>query len=179
MWLRVKLNSLVSWQPLINNTLKDMVGKAANSSIMHFTKLFLHILYESHNLSLYQTVLKILQEKEKIPVYSIFDNFFYWYESNNLTLYQMIPTSSAFWKHCGKRRKCWLPAFSPFPTFSTLSKLKFTFTFSWLSSNALSLDQSKFCFFGKDVFYPAFRNKFQCLSCIYFFVFKCVQFGHV
>ena len=20
------------------------------------------------------------------------------------------------WKHCGKRRKCWLPAFSPFPT---------------------------------------------------------------
>ena len=23
-------------------------------------------------------------------------------------------------KHCGKRRKCWLPAFSPFPTmFST------------------------------------------------------------
>ena len=20
------------------------------------------------------------------------------------------------WEHCGKRRKCWLPAFSPFPT---------------------------------------------------------------
>ena len=26
---------------------------------------------------------------------------------------------NCFWKctkHCGKRRKCWLPAFSPFPT---------------------------------------------------------------
>ena len=33
-----------------------------------------------------------------------------------------------FWKHCGKRRKCWLPAFSPFPTMvSTLPKTKFNF----------------------------------------------------
>ena len=45
-----------------------------------------------------------------------------------LTLYHTIstlndPEKEAFWKHCGKRRKCWLPAFSPLPTmFSTLSK---------------------------------------------------------
>ena len=32
------------------------------------------------------------------------------------------PEKEAFRKHCGKRRKCWLPAFSHFPTmFSTLS----------------------------------------------------------
>ena len=28
----------------------------------------------------------------------------------------MIPVFSRVKKHCGKRRKCWLPAFSPFPT---------------------------------------------------------------
>ena len=44
----------------------------------------------------------------------------------NLTLYHTIPTfndpeKEGFWKHCGKRRKCWYPAFSPFPAmFSTL-----------------------------------------------------------
>ena len=37
-----------------------------------------------------------------------------------LTLYYNIPTSKysekgSFWKHFGKRRKCWIPAFSPFP----------------------------------------------------------------
>ena len=26
-------------------------------------------------------------------------------------------------KHCGKRRKCWLPAFSPFPTISSKALL--------------------------------------------------------
>ena len=26
-------------------------------------------------------------------------------------------------KHCGKRRKCWLPAFSPFPTMFSKSLL--------------------------------------------------------
>ena len=40
---------------------------------------------------------------------------------NKLTLYHTIPTfndleNESFSKHCGKRRKCWLPAFSPFPT---------------------------------------------------------------
>ena len=45
-----------------------------------------------------------------------------------LTLYHTIrtfndPKEEGFGKHCGKRRKCWQPAFSPFPTvFSTLSK---------------------------------------------------------
>ena len=40
--------------------------------------------------------------------------------------YQTIPNvkdpeEEAFGKHCGKRRKCWLPAFSPFSTmYSTL-----------------------------------------------------------
>ena len=39
-----------------------------------------------------------------------------------LTFYHTIPTFKRKRKHCGKRRKCWSPAFSPFPTvFSTLS----------------------------------------------------------
>ena len=44
------------------------------------------------------------------------------------TLYHIIPTvndpvGKAFSKHYGKRRKCWQPAFSPFPImFSTLPK---------------------------------------------------------
>ena len=36
------------------------------------------------------------------------------------------PKEEGFGKHCGKRRKCWLPAFSPFPTvFSIKSKREF------------------------------------------------------
>ena len=47
---------------------------------------------------------------------------------NSLThFYTMTPFDmsgkDAFSKNCGKRRKCWLPAFSPFPTmFCTRSK---------------------------------------------------------
>ena len=54
------------------------------------------------------------------------------------------PEQEALWKHSGKRRKCWLPAFSSFPTmFSTLSKTKFNFsvTFILSSANAFSLVQ--------------------------------------
>ena len=45
-----------------------------------------------------------------------------------LTVYHIIPTfndpkEESFGKHFEKRRKCWKPAFPPFPTvFSTLSK---------------------------------------------------------
>ena len=52
----------------------------------------------------------------------------HWEKVKRLTLYHTIPPfnnpkKKGFGKHCGKRRKCWLPAFSPFPTmFSTLSK---------------------------------------------------------
>ena len=51
-------------------------------------------------------------------------------------LYHTIPCfhdtgEIGFWKHCGKRRKCWLPAFSPFPTmFSSMSKTFITFILS-------------------------------------------------
>ena len=61
------------------------------------------------------------------------------------------PTEGHFSKHCGKRRKCWLRAFSPFPTmFSTLprrisiSQLKVILS----SANALNTDQSKIVLFG-------------------------------
>ena len=57
-----------------------------------------------------------------------------------------------FWKHYGKRRKCWQAVFSPFPTmFSTHLKpyFSFLFTFILLSANAFNLDQSKFLLFGE------------------------------
>ena len=53
-----------------------------------------------------------------------------------------------FWKHCGKRRKCWIPAFSSFPTmFSTLSKTKIIIlaNFTLASANAFNLDQTEIC----------------------------------
>ena len=73
------------------------------------------------------------------------------------TLYLMIPTfnhpEKALLKHSGKRRKCWLPAFSPFPTmFSTLSTSKTIIlaTFILLSANVFNLDQAEILSFGKD-----------------------------
>ena len=57
-----------------------------------------------------------------------------------------ISGKEAFSKHCGKRRKCWLPAFSPFPTlFSTLSKIEIIIyvTIILLSANAFNLDKVK------------------------------------
>ena len=60
----------------------------------------------------------------------------------------------AFWKHCGKRRKCWSPAFSPFPTmFSTLPKTNFNFSFTFVlsSANTFNLEQPKKIPFGEDL----------------------------
>ena len=67
------------------------------------------------------------------------------------------PVEESFWKHCGKRRKCWSPAFSLFPTmFSTLSKtnLNFWVTFILSSANVLSLAESKMLSSGKEFIYP-------------------------
>ena len=52
------------------------------------------------------------------------------------------PKEVGLGKHRGKRRKCWWPAFSPFPTeFSTLSKGEIVIlsTFNLLSANAFNL----------------------------------------
>ena len=49
-------------------------------------------------------------------------------------------------------RKCWYPAFSPFPTkFSTLPNPNFNFSFTFIlsSAKAFNLDKSKILFFGK------------------------------
>ena len=74
-----------------------------------------------------------------------------------LTLYHTNPTfdnpeKEAFRKHCGKRRKCWLPAFSPFPKmFSTLHKtnLKSSVTFILSFANTFNLDKPKILSFGR------------------------------
>ena len=76
----------------------------------------------------------------------------------SLTLYHTIPTindplKEAFWKQCGKRRKCWWPAFSPFPTmFSTLLKTKFNIRLHYLvAANDFNLDQTQVIAFGKEL----------------------------
>ena len=75
-----------------------------------------------------------------------------------LTLYHTIPTlndpeKEGFWKHFGKRRKCWLPAFSPFP------KMFFIL-------HPPPPQKKK-------------KKKIQCLSCIDFVACYCFEFGLV
>ena len=78
---------------------------------------------------------------------------------SSLTLYHTIltfndPEKEGFCKHCGKRRKCWLPAFSPFPAIiSTLTKTEIFIlaTLNLSSANALNLDHSKILSFGKEL----------------------------
>ena len=73
-----------------------------------------------------------------------------------LTLYHTIPTfnnleKEDFWKHCETRRKCWKPAFSPFPKlFSTLPNTNFNLLLIFIlsSANTLNSDQSKILLFG-------------------------------
>ena len=55
-------------------------------------------------------------------------------------------------KHCGKSRKCWLLAFSPFPTvFSTLLEdfPPFSSNLKLSSAKSFSLEESKYYFLGK------------------------------
>ena len=62
-----------------------------------------------------------------------------------------VSGKEAFSKHCGKKRKCWKPAFSPFPTmYSTLSKTEIIiYVTSILSSaNAFNFDQVRLLWSG-------------------------------
>ena len=77
-----------------------------------------------------------------------------------LTLYYRIPTfndviEEGFGKHCGKRKKCWFPAFSPFPVvFSTLSnrKLISLAMFNLSSANTVNFVTAKILAFGKKLY---------------------------
>ena len=81
--------------------------------------------------------------------------------SADLTVFHITLTfnnleEGGFGKHCGKRRKCWKPAFSPFPTvFSTLSKgeILITTTFDFPSANAVNLVLSKNLLFGRGLMF--------------------------
>ena len=74
----------------------------------------------------------------------------------HLIHYHTIPTfdapeKEAYRKHCGKRRKCWLPAFSSFPAmFSTLHKTNFKFSVTLILSSAIpfNFDKPKLLSFG-------------------------------
>ena len=76
------------------------------------------------------------------------------------TLYHTIPTfnnpdKESFCKHCGKRRKCWLPAFSPFPsmfsTISTKTEMIILAKLNLFSANAFSLVKAKVLSSGKEL----------------------------
>ena len=79
-------------------------------------------------------------------------------KENFLTLYHTIlayndPEKENVRKHCGKRRKCWEPVFSPFPTmFSNISKSNFIFWFTFILSfaNDFNLDQTSILLSGKE-----------------------------
>ena len=82
-------------------------------------------------------------------------------EINLLTLNNTIPIfynieKKIFRKHCGKRRICWQPAFSPFhKMFPTLPKINFklslTFTSILSSADVFSLDKSRNFSFGMEL----------------------------
>ena len=58
------------------------------------------------------------------------------------------PRKKSFWKHCGKRRKCWWPAFSPF---STMFFYHFKDKNHILSNSiALNFDKSNILSIGKE-----------------------------
>ena len=89
-----------------------------------------------------------------MPVFSFLKNI-----SFSLTLYQTVQTfndtkEEGFRKHRGKKRKCWLPAFSLFPTsLSTLLKREIVIltTIIMSSTNVSYLDQSKILLFCKEL----------------------------
>ena len=74
-----------------------------------------------------------------------------------LTLYYTTPNwndplEEAFWKHCGKRIKCWLPAFSPFPTMfftRSITEIISLAMFIMSSANPLNLIKFEKFLFGK------------------------------
>ena len=90
---------------------------------------------------------KHCEENENIPFFSVHfavpHDFF--------TLYDTIPTfndpeKEGLEKHSGKTRKCWLPAFAPFPTIiSTLAQTNFNFSVKFIlsSPNAFNFDKFK------------------------------------
>ena len=96
---------------------------------------------------------------------------------SSLTHYHTIPTfntsgKESLRKHCGKRRKCWLPAFSPFPTmFSTLPETNFNFSakFNLSSANAFNMIKSKILSFGKELKLSYFATTMFSRRAIQFF----------
>ena len=82
-------------------------------------------------------------------------------QSRVRTLYNPIlslndPEKETFWKHCGKRRKCWEPAFSPFLKtffFFTLSKTELIIeaTLNLSSTNSFNLVKAKILSSGKEL----------------------------
>ena len=63
--------------------------------------------------------------------------------SHSLTPFD-VSRKEAFSKHCGKRRKCWSPAFSPFPTmFSTLSKTNYHLCYIYVTCECFQFGLGK------------------------------------
>ena len=77
-----------------------------------------------------------------------------------------------FWKHCGKRRKCWWPAFSPFSPhnvfFLNRKQFSFSFTFILSSVNASNLVQSKIllCFIELSPLFTDYGSPIKARCCI-------------
>ena len=122
--------------------LESTVGKGENAGNLHFL-LFPQIFYHMKEimviLAMFYLSMKLTIKKKALENtvgkgenagnqhFLLFPQCFLPYErdnghfSNVLFVNKFYRKEESFGKHCGKRRKCWLPAFSPFPTvFSTI-----------------------------------------------------------
>ena len=88
---------------------------------------------------------KRCEENESIPFFSVH----FTVPHDFLTLYKTIPTFNDPEKegleNSGKMRKCWLPAFAPFPTIiSTLAQTNFNFSVTFILSSPKAFNFDKF-----------------------------------
>ena len=81
-------------------------------------------------------------------IFSFSHNVFYPLKSKSkyLTFYHTIPTlRKRVWKTLGKKRKCWLPAFSLFPSvfYSIIDRIGHFSMFNLSSTSAFSLTRAR------------------------------------
>ena len=173
--------------PLGNKPFENTVGKgeiAHNEQFLVFPQCFLPVWItffhfrqiwncRLETLSVWKSIKFVVWEWLKVKT-AIKIHLHYKYHTI-LTLYHTIttfndPEERAFWKHYGKRRKCWLPAFSPFLIMFSISpktNVNFSATFIMSSANALNLDRSKNLSSGKELNYGNYcEDGYFALHCL-------------
>ena len=89
------------------------------SFLFLFVSFLVQLIYWSVHKFLFCSVFKVRFHIMVLPLcrWQFFNLAVFW--KDNFNMAQIVHFFFFFWwgrKHCGKRRKCWFPAFSPFPT---------------------------------------------------------------